>query len=200
MTVGIVIAIFTINTWARDGNPDLSFMKLFSIGALAATIALALWDNILWRIPIVQRLPKVPRNVRGTWKGELASIWIDSSTGLNLAPKEAYLVIRQTATLVSVRLLTNESVSKSSLASVSCFDETFELTYVYFNRPHLKFDDKSKMHHGSTVLSISGVPARRLRGHYWTDRNSKGELEMTHRRKKFAEDYAEAQALFDGKV
>jgi hypothetical protein len=42
----------------------------------------------------------------------------------------------------------------------------------------------------------AGVPAARLKGSYWTDRNSCGELEFTNRVDSSAEDYNEAKALF----
>jgi hypothetical protein len=52
------------------------------------------------------------------------------------------------------------------------------------------------MHHGSTVLDIAGNPAQRLKGRYWTDRDSKGELTFTERSKKLADDYVGAMDLF----
>jgi hypothetical protein len=60
----------------------------------------------------------------------------------------------------------------------------------------MRVEHRSRMHHGSTVLDISGRPVRRLRGRYWTDRDSKGELEFTERSNKLADDFGEAAALF----
>jgi hypothetical protein len=52
------------------------------------------------------------------------------------------------------------------------------------------------MHHGSTSLDITGLPATRLRGRYWTDRESQGELDLTERKRATVDDYDEARALF----
>lgn len=52
------------------------------------------------------------------------------------------------------------------------------------------------MHHGSASLDITGCPATRLHGRYWTDRDTKGELDFKERRKQTADDYEEAIALF----
>lgn len=72
-------------------------------------------DIWLWRTKWIQKIPGVTSNLRGTGKGTLTSSWINKD-GHQVAPKEAYLVIRQTATLVHAVLLTNESQSESSLA------------------------------------------------------------------------------------
>jgi SMODS-associating 2TM, beta-strand rich effector domain len=165
---------------------------------LAATLVLALWDVWLWRLPWVQRIPiaGVPRSARGTWKGTLTSFWVDPATGTSPAPKTVFLVVRQTATLISVRLLTDESSSTSSLANISAIDGTCVLTYLYLNKPEMRVEHRSRIHHGSTVLDISGSPVRRLKGRYWTDRDSKGEIEFGERTKKLADDFVEAAAMF----
>jgi hypothetical protein len=54
------------------------------------------------------------------------------------------------------------------------------------------------MHHGSSSLDITGAPGTRLRGRYWTDRDSKGELDFINRNKILAGDFSEAEALFLG--
>lgn len=139
----------------------------------------------------------IPRSLRGTWKGTLTSFWVDPVTGNNPPPKTVYLVVQQTASLVSVKLLTNESKSGSDLAKVSEVYGSFLLTYLYLNKPDMSVEHRSRIHHGSTVFDVSGNPARRLKGRYWTDRDSKGELDFTERnKKKLADDYAEAAEVF----
>jgi hypothetical protein len=193
---GIVVVVFVIGTWLKSRQLDLGWLKYFAVAVFAATIILALWDVWLWQVPIVQRIPGVPRSVRGTWKGTLTSFWIDPSTGNVQPPKTVYLVIRQTATLISVRLLTDESRSASSLGRISEIDGAFVLAYLYLNRPEMRVEHRSRMHHGSAVLDISGLPAKRLKGRYWTDRDSKGELDFLERRNRLADDYAGAANLF----
>ena len=43
---------------------------------------------------------------------------------------------------------------------------------------------------------LSGRPAERLAGRYWTDRDSKGELEFTHRHNGLADDFQQASGYF----
>ena len=68
---------------------------------------------------------------------------------------------------------------------------------MYLNRPDSSVEHRSRMHHGSASLDITGAPATRLRGRYWTDRDSEGELDFRERNRMLADDYDEADALFD---
>lgn len=191
-----VVGVFALGTWTTSGRLDVGWLQFFSAAVLVATPVLTLWDLWIWRLPIVQHIQGVPRNIRGTWKGVLSSLWLDPATNKQYPPKNVYLVVRQTASLVSVKLLTDESTSSSSLAAVSTIDGSSVLDYLYLNRPDTRVEHRSRMHHGSTVLDIAGNPAQRLKGRYWTDRDSKGELTFTERRKKLADDYVGAMDLF----
>lgn len=196
VTVGVVVAVLALGTWMQDGRPDLVVLKYFSTAVLLSTAIFNLWDYWLWRTSIAQRIPGVPRSLRGTWKGKLTSLWVDPSTGKNPAPKTVYLVVRQTASLVTIKLLTDESKSTSAVANVSEIDSSFKLAYLYLNIPDMRVEHRSRIHHGSAVFDVSGRPARRLTGRYWTDRDSKGELDFVKRCKKLADDFVEAAGYF----
>jgi hypothetical protein len=200
VVVAVVVLVFVIGTWVQSGRPDLGGLKFFSAAVLASTAVFNLWDFWLWRISFVQRIPGVPRSVRGTWRGTLTSFWVDPSTGKSPAPKTVYLVVRQTGSFTMVKLLTDESRSTSALANVSEVDGSFMLTYLYLNKPNMRVEHRSRIHHGSAVFDVSGCPARRLSGRYWTDRDSKGELEFAQRSDKIADDFAEAVGYFEGKA
>jgi hypothetical protein len=199
--VGMVVAIFMVSAWVHGGKPDWSMLQIFSTAVFVCTIMFNVWDFWLWRLPWIQRIPGVgiPRSLRGTWKGTLTSFWIDPETGSSPPSKTVYLVVQQTASLVTVKLMTDESKSASALAEVSEADGSLVLAYMYLNKPDLRVEYRSRIHHGSTVLDVSGNPARRLKGHYWTDRDSKGELDFAERNKKnLADDFTEAAELFGG--
>lgn len=198
VTAAVVIAIFAISSWVTSGKLDLVWLKYFSGAVLVATLLLTAYDLFLWRLPPIQRIPGVPRSVRGTWKGTITSMWVDSSTGARVDPIDAYLVVRQTSTTVTVRLLTQESTSSSTLARVAQPDGSPVLDYLYLNHPRATVRDRSPMHHGSVALEISGAPAHRLTGRYWTDRDSKGEMKFDARSTKLADDFDDAAALFAG--
>ena len=196
LTVAVVILIFVVGSWISSGKPDLVGIRYFSGAVAAVTLLLAIYDFWLWQTKLFQRLPSVPRNVRGTWKGRISSLWTDASTGLPIAPVEAFLVVRQTATSVNVRLLTEESSSSSALARVENREGIAVLQYLYTNRPRASVRDRSEIHHGAVLLELSGMPAHRVAGNYWTDRDSKGELRFDARNSKIADDFDDAEALF----
>ncbi|RNL62703.1 hypothetical protein EFK50_13200 [Nocardioides marmoriginsengisoli] len=191
-----MLGVLLAGTWVTSGRLEIGWLRFFSAGVFIATVVLSAWDLWLWRLPWFQRIPGVPRSVRGTWEGVLTSFWVDPGTGVKVLEKAAFLVVRQTASSVSVRLITDESQSRSSLASVSVPDGSAVLDYLYLNRPKSSVEHRSRMHHGSTVLDISGCPARRLEGRYWTDRDSRGELVFTKRSRRIADDFEEARELF----
>jgi SMODS-associating 2TM, beta-strand rich effector domain len=143
----VVVAVFVAGAWLTSGQLDLGWLRFFSAAVLLATLVLGLWDVWLWRLPPIQRIPGVPRCVRGTWRGTLTSLWVNPATGESPPPKTLFLVVRQTATLVSVTLLTDESKSTSSLASVNSVDGAAVLTYLYLNRPDMRVEHRSRMHH-----------------------------------------------------
>ncbi len=124
---------------------------------------------------------------------------VDPATAKQAEPKTVYLVVQQTGSLVVVKLLTDESRSISTLANVSEVDGTFLLRYLYLNKSDMRVEHRSRIHHGSAVFDISDCPARRLKGRYWTDRDSRGELEFLGRSKKLADDFVEAGSFFEGR-
>jgi hypothetical protein len=196
IVAGIVVIVFVVGTWLKSREIDLGWLKYFSIAVFLASLVFALWDVLIWRIPLIQKVPGIPRSVRGTWKGTLTSFWIDPTTGVRPPPKTVYLVVRQTASTVSVKLLTDESRSSSSLGEVREIDGSSVLAYLYLNKPEMNVEHRSRMHHGSTVLDIHGSPAARLHGRYWTDRDSKGELDFVQRTNRLADDFIGAASLF----
>ena len=97
---------------------------------------------------------------------------------------------------IAVVLLTDESLSNSTLARITTSDGIASLDYMYLGQPDILIEDRSRMHHGATSLRISGSPCSRLRGRYWTDRDSKVALDFTEHRSDLASDYEDAERLF----
>jgi hypothetical protein len=191
----VSIAILGGVSWITSGTLNLEPAKYLSATVFVGSALFTAWELWVWRFPWMQLIPGVPLCVRGTWKGMLESSWIDAS-GQKIAPKNAYLVVRQTFSSVQVTLLTDESKSDSSLAAVAKTEGLSVLHYLFFNKPKMKHEAISRMHHGSTTLEVSGKPARRMAGRYWTDRDSRGELEFDRHSRKIADDYDEAVSFF----
>lgn len=196
VVASVVVVVFGVGIWLAGGKVHLWWLRFFALAVLAATALLWLWETTLWKSSVAQRKSGVPRDVGGTWKGKLDSFWKDPETGKPRPTKPAYLVVRQTASTVSAILLTDESKSVSSLGLVSTGDGVSSLDYMYLNKPDARVEHRSRMHHGSTSLEIIGRPATRLKGRYWTDRDTRGELDLTEHKRATVDDYDEARALF----
>jgi hypothetical protein len=196
VVTAVVIVVFAIGIWSTGDTVNPAWLRFFSVAVLIATIVLAIWDRWLWRLPVAQALQSVPRDLTGTWRGTLTSFWEDPVTKERPVPKVVFLVIRQTASQTNVVLLTEESSSRSSLASVSDDGAGASLAYMYLNRPDSRVEHRSRMHNGSAFFEVSGRPATRIRGRYWTDRDSRGELDFDQRAHDRAEDFREASKLF----
>ncbi len=194
--VFVTVLVFAGGILATGDHPNPAWLRFYSYAVAAAVLLMTAWDRWLWRLAISQKIAAVPRNLNGTWKGVLTTFWADPETGVVPAPKLAFLVVRQTATTVSATMFTDQMRSVSSLASLSGVDGQRSLDYMYLSRPDSQYEKQSRIHHGSTSLDVTGIPPDRLRGRYWTNRDSRGELDFTQRRSEFADTYDAALRMF----
>src|ERR1700719_2306235 len=72
---------------------------------LYAVIAFDLW---LWKLPFLHDWFVKRPVIDGTWKVEIRSNYQDPDTEKTIAPHEGYMVVRQTLSTLSMRLLTAE--------------------------------------------------------------------------------------------
>lgn len=193
----VVVLVFVLGIWLTGGAPKLAWLRFYSVAVVLLLLLGAIWEHWAWRWPLVQRATWVARDLRGTWRGKLTTLWKDAPTGTSPAPKTVYLVVRQTASAITVVLLSDESKSVSSFARVANDGTISALEYMYLSKPSASVEHRSRMHHGSACLDISGRPAMRLSGPYWTARKSRGELIFEQRSGTTADDYRQAQELFD---
>jgi len=156
-------------------------------------IAFELW---LWKLPILHGwLVKRPV-IEGTWRAELRSNWKDPS-GTTIPTVLGYMVIRQTFLSLSLRLLTEESSSHLVGTEIVCTaDGLFCVSGVYRNEPRYKERNHSPIHYGAVWLQVIEMPMQMLEGHYWTDRNTAGELRLTDRQNKKFQDFESAQTHY----
>ncbi|NOK02938.1 MULTISPECIES: hypothetical protein [Myxococcus] len=173
-----------------------SWFRPFSTVVGSLLLLLVAFDLWAWRLRILSGW-FVPRpDLRGTWCVELQSDWKDPSTNKMVGPRTAYLVVRQTFSTLSIRMLTAESASELVAAEINkSVDGTYRLAAVYRNEPKLSVRDRSPIHYGAIVFDVQGEPVKELAGHYWTDRNSRGELRTLARHDSIVGSFSEAQDL-----
>jgi len=185
-TMLLVEGVAISGTWFRPFSAVVGILVLL----------LAAFDLWAWRLRFLQGW-FVPRpDIRGTWSVELRSDWKDPTTDTIVAPIAAYLVVRQTFSTLSLRMLTPESSSELVAAEISkAADGTYRLAGVYRNEPKLSVRDRSPIHFGAIALEIQGDPVKDLVGCYWTDRGTRGELRSLGRHARSASSFDEARSL-----
>ncbi|WNG20921.1 hypothetical protein [Cystobacter fuscus] len=180
--------LLSANGWVIPRSffaPLSGVVSVLSVGLMA-------FDRWLWSLPGINQLVDRPR-LKGTWKGTLASNWVNPETTQKVPPIEAYVVIRQTYSTLHVRMFTHESQSITLTATIMRdADEQYTLAGIYSNEPKLSVRSRSPIHHGGLRLRIEG---KSLSGMYWTDRNTHGEMRFERVSDSLAHDFQQAQAL-----
>jgi len=160
-----------------------------------------LLEHVLWRVRFLQPWFVSRPNLRGTWKVNLQSDYIDQETNAQIQPIVCYMGVKQTLSTLQMHLMTHESeswfIAEAILPSPS--GEGHQIIGVYTNKPkvHLR-GKKSDIHLGALVLDTHGAthkPAT-ITGEYWTDRNTTGSMDFVKRHPKVFTRYQDAQAAF----
>lgn len=195
--VGLTIMSWLVILWFQ-GAPVLSFDFIKPYAAVTGfiTIIWTLFNKCMWSWKIFKGWFVKRPDLRGTWKVELKSNWINPKTDERIPPIHGYAVIRQSLTFLSLRLMTMDS--SSSLVSQSIEQQKnvdlFKLVGVYRNEPKIELQGViSEIHYGSFFLEIHGSPVEELEGHYWTDRGTKGEMKLFGKTVKLYSTYEQAK-------
>lgn len=162
-------------------------------------IVLYLLIYVLWRIPILDKIPQflfcTKPNLQGTWKGIIKYRWNNKKI-----EKSVYLTIKQTNGFsVHIRLFTNERTSSSIFADIIPYNCEQQIIYIYRNEESPNNKEKNPSHEGLCQLNIVEL-SNSLEGIYYTDRKTFGRLVFYKRNRKVVKSYRNAQKLFDEKM
>lgn len=179
----IALSLAVVLLWLGAQGKPLTFGSVATTLGIAVGVvygAVLLFAGHIWPWPVFRGwLVKRP-DLRGTWKATLYSDWIDPKSQQMTPPIEAYVVVRQTLTTLSMRLFTDKSRSVSIAYAIDPEpDGLFTLSAVYRNSPKIELQgNESAIHHGALLIEVHEVKPTRLEGHYWTDRNTRGTIEL----------------------
>jgi hypothetical protein len=179
----LAVAVWAATLWQLGLPFTWQYSKPFTITITALSAACFVFDRWLWKWPIFKGWFVSQPNLQGTWKVLLKSDWINPETKQQVAPIECIMTIRQTYSRFSARLFTRESSSYLAAYKIEQQnDGVFQLFGTYQNTPDIMLRGKrSEIHYGALVLEVRGEPPKSLVGHYWTDRDTKGSLELSDR-------------------
>ncbi|MDX0518896.1 hypothetical protein GOL81_30730 [Sinorhizobium medicae] len=193
----LIIAVVTWGAflWILGIQLTWEHAKPYSLTLAVLTGGWSLFNKYLWRMWPCKLFVRRP-NLNGTWKAELRSTYRDPATGEPRGLIDAYVAIRQTFTSLSVRLLTagdHESFLVASSFDINA-DGTTYVYGVYQGVPSIS-DRKavSAIHYGSFRYKAIGSPVTGLSGHYWTDRETGGSIDLSDRQPELFDSFASAE-------
>jgi hypothetical protein len=145
------------------------------------TILGVIFANWLWKCRIFKKWLVPYPNLNGTWTGSIYSSWINPETQKGIPPISAMLTIKQSFFNISCLMQTAESKSYSSTEGFAIDDERQirQLTYTYMNKPRIVLNNRSPSHGGTITFDIIEKPELKLKGSYYTERETKGEIDLT---------------------
>jgi len=197
-----------VATWAAIlllQGADVGAKLLAPFGAVVSVLmvfALSV-EHCLWRVTWLHPWFFTRPDVRGLWRVDLHSNWIDPVTGLKKPPIVAYMGVTQTFSKLQMHLMTPESESRleSQCIQGATREVGFQIVGVYTNIPgmFLRQAGTSAMHRGAFALETHGPDSLRpiaIAGEYWTDRPTTGTMELTDRIEDVHTRYADSVLAF----
>lgn len=198
-----VLLLLAVISWAATlwimGLPlTWEHSKPFTVTLTLLSFATIVFDKWVWRWRILRGWFVNCPDLQGTWKVVLKSDWVNPQTNEEVPPVECIMTIRQTYSRFSARLFTKESSSYVIAHKIERQnDGVYQLFATYQNTPDITLRGKrSEIHYGAFVLEVRGDPPKSLVGHYWTDRGTKGSLELTDRISEILTSYHEGVERF----
>jgi hypothetical protein len=168
---------------------DKTWLKWLGGIASAVVLALLAFDYILWRwLPCALTRRPV---LRGTWKATLEYHWPEDQPSKT---KDAYIVIRQTYSTISVGMLFDISESHSTSAAIVERNGRRFLSFSYWSAASTTEREGNPPHRGAAELGISMKPRMLLEGDYWTERKTIGRIRSAGRSRHIFDDFESAKA------
>lgn len=186
--------ILAVVTWAgvltlRGTALSWDFLWPFGLVLSILTLVLLAWDRAVWRFPPLHGWFVHRPDLRDTWKARLISHWKDPETDRAREPIDCFVAVTQTSSALQLRLMTEESESWLVASEIrrSPKGSGYQVLGVYMNQPEARLRGvRSEMHFGGLVLDTHGSTQKpeSLTGEYWTDRGTKGSIQLSGRVKE----------------
>ena len=142
----LTVLVWTVVLLLNHEALKTTWLAPLSTVTSVVLILVMLFDLWGWKLPFLQGWFVKRPAIDGTWKVRLISNYKNPETGAAIPPIEAYMVVRQTLSTLSLRLLTKESTSELIGAEiVSASDGLYSVGGVYRNEPRFQVRHRSEM-------------------------------------------------------
>lgn len=189
ITVFVMIAaIVWLAVLCYQGTPVTSaHARPFGIVVSSLAFLGLLLEYSLWRQRWLNGWFVKRPDLRGTWRVELKSSFVQPVSNERVPMIIGYMGVKQTLSTLQMHLMTPESESWFIADHVrpSPSGSGFQVIGVYTNEPniHLRDERVSEMHQGAIIIETHGSSRRptTLTAKYWTDRKSVGTMDFVSR-------------------
>lgn len=153
-----------------------AFFQATSLGLSAAVLTFGLFSRLKWRHPVLAKLLARPI-IHGVWLGTLRTNY-RTADGKAIGDMQIVFVIHQTFLSLSIQSFTKYQESESKLEALvqNARTDSTRLCYIYELRRQYQGENKLTTGAGELRLMERG---NRLKGHYWTNSPTQGELDLT---------------------
>ena len=186
---------------------QVGWEHLRPFGTVVGVIWLLVWllEKKLWYKPWLHGWFVKRPDLRGTWRVELQSDWVDANTGKCTPSNICYMGVVQSLSDLQLHLMTSESESWliANGIDASQSGKGYLIAAVYTNKPGTFLrGERSEVHFGGLILETHGDQVNRpkvLRGEYWTDRKTKGLIKLESRIPELLTNFEDAAQAFGTK-
>jgi SMODS-associating 2TM, beta-strand rich effector domain len=173
---------------ATGGKLDTTLARAVSTGSTIVILMLLAFDRWIWRWPVVRKLHGRPV-LRGTWRTTLRTTFTERKS----EAVESYLVICQTYSEASVRMLFDRSQSESISCELATENGQCKLYYLFRSEKHATEPTTNPANRGAAQLTVAKKPRLHLEGDYWMEIGTKGRVASTGYDKTLYETFSGAR-------
>lgn len=159
----------------------LNYLKIVPNVVTFDSALIFLFSKFIWKWKIFKGWLVLTPNLNGTWEGWIQTTWVDEAK-TNERPTQipAVMVISQSLFTISCVMRTQEMTSYSFISGFLLDEESQmkKLSYSYNSNPKASVIHRSPPHFGTAVFEIYENSERKLAGHYWTSRQTTGDIEL----------------------
>ena len=202
--LGIAVLAWWVVLCAQGAQ--VGWEHLHPFGTVVGILGVLGWslEKVLWHQPWLHGWFVRRPDLRGTWRVELQSDWVDPATAERVPLIVCYMGVAQSLSGLQMHLMTKESESWLVAEEINSSPSGigYRIAGVYTNKPRTHFRGaRSEVHFGGLILETHG-PVNRpetLAGEYWTDRKTKGHMMLEVRIPKLFTRFEDAERAFSAK-
>jgi len=163
--IGIAFVIFAIRSVITMPTDIFVALRYAGQAVGIALILLGFYEKVLWRFNPLEKTPKIFGAYTGT---------IEHNFNGESGKKDTSVVIKQSLLTVQVKIVTNETTSRTIASNIIEDNGEYVLFYTYITNPKSKYSDTNPIQYGSCRFELDNTGE--LHGIYWTSRTTKGDI------------------------